>query len=225
MGSDAATEAAADSLLERILAEGEPPLDEAGERILAATVEQIEDFGVRRFTVDDLARRLGVSRVTIYRRFAKKSSLLDAALMFELRRLLGDIDAAVARCETLEERLVEGFVHSLTMLREHRLLNRLLRTEPELILPLLTVRGGPAIAASREFVAGFARTEVARGGIELSEEQIEALSELLARAVLSFLLTPDSALGLETPGQIRGFAQLYLAPVLAAMAGAGGGAG
>ena len=34
------------------------------------------------------------------------------------------------------------------------------------------------------------------------------------RAVLSFLLTPDSVLGLQTPQGLRRFARQYLAPVM-----------
>jgi AcrR family transcriptional regulator len=217
MGAAAATDAARDPLLERILNGGAPPEDEAGERILAGAVAQIEDFGVRRFTIDDLARRLGISRVTIYRRFAKKSLLLESVLLYELNRILGEIDARVARCETLEARLVEGFVASLTVLRGHRLLNRLLQTEPELILPLLTVGGAPVIAASRAFASRFARGQAEREGIEIDEEQLEVLSELLARAILSFVLTPQSAVSLETEEETRRFAQRYFAPVLELM--------
>lgn len=205
-------------LLDRILSDGAPPEDETGERILAGAVRQVEDFGVRRFTVDDLARRVGLSRVTIYRRFPGRQRLIEAALLYEMRRFLAALDAAVAPYGTLEERLVEGFVAALVILREHRLLNRILRTEPELILPLLTVDGAAVLAAGREFIAGFMRREPAAGGPEFGDEQIEVLSELLARTVLSFLLTPASAIETETPDQLRRFARRYLAPVLATMA-------
>jgi AcrR family transcriptional regulator len=217
MGTTAARDVARDPLLERILNGGAPPEDEAGERILAGAIEQIEDFGVRRFTIDDLARRLGISRVTIYRRFAKKSLLLESVLLYELNRILREIDAGVAGCETLEERLVEGFVTSLAVLRGHRLLSRLLRTEPELILPLLTVGGAPVIAASREFASRFARSQAEVEGVEVDEEQLEVLSELFARAVLSFVLTPQSVVSLETEKETRRFAQRYFAPVLELM--------
>jgi hypothetical protein len=43
------------------------------------------------------------------------------------------------------------------------------------------------------------------------------VSELLARAVLSFVLTPDSVLGLRTQAEIRRFAEHYLAPTLEAL--------
>jgi AcrR family transcriptional regulator len=207
------------ALLRKIELSVAQPSDEPSERILDAATSQAEDFGLRRFTVDDVARRVGLSRVTIYRYFPKKDQLIEAILLRQLRRFLDEIDAAVAPYETLEERLVEGFVFAITYLRNHRLLNRLLRTEPELLLPHLTVRGAPVIAAGREFIAGFARREAQQGGLPLSVEEIEAVSELLARAVLSFVLTPESVLGLKTQAEIRDFAEHYLAPTLQVISG------
>ena len=159
MSTTTETQAPQDPLLDRILTDGAPPMDETSARILTAAIQQIEDFGVRRFTIDDVARRLGISRVTIYRHFPKKSRLVEAALLHELHRFLADLDASVQSYETLEERLVEGFVSALTVLHNHRLLNRMLRTEPELMLPLLTVRGASVLAAGRELIANFARGE------------------------------------------------------------------
>lgn len=205
-------------LLQKALQQdGEEPVEEAGERILDAAVAQAEDFGLRRFTIDDVARRVGVSRVTVYRYFPKKERLIEAVLLRELRRFLANVEAAVAPYETLEERLVEGFVFALSSLREHRLLNRIMRTEPELLLPHLTVDAGPVIAAGREFIARYSRTEAQAGGLQLGEEDIQGTAELLARSVLSFVLTPDSVLGMRTPEEIRRFAEHYLVPVLQAV--------
>jgi AcrR family transcriptional regulator len=206
-----------DPLLERIYADGAPPAEGASERILTAAIQQVEDFGVRRFTIDDVARRVRLSRVTVYRYFPKKDRLLEAVLLHELHRFLKAVDAAVEPYETLEGRLVEGFVFALSFLRRHRLLNRLLRTEPEFLLPTLTVHAAPVLAAGREFIAGFARREADRGKLPLTSEQIDGVSELLARAVLSFLLTPDSVLGLGTQAEIRRFAERFLAPTLQAL--------
>ena len=90
----------------------------------------------------------------------------------------------------------------------------MLRTEPELILPALTLRADRVLAAGREFIAGFALRESERGGLPLREDEIAALSELLARAVLSFVLTPNSVLGMRTDAEVREFAEHYLAPIL-----------
>ena len=202
-------------LLGRILeAGGTLPADGTSERILAAAAEHAEDHGIRRFTMDDVANRVGVSRVTIYRYFPKKDQLIEAILLREMNKFLRAVDEAVAPSATLEERLVDGFVFGLTYLRNHRLLNRLLRTEPELIVPHLTVRGAPVLEAGREFIAGFARSEAQAGGLPLREDEIAGVSELLARAMLSFVLTPESVLGLRNPAEIRRFAEQYLAPTL-----------
>lgn len=207
-----------DPLLDRILTSGAAPADPGRDRILSAALEQVEDFGVRRFTVDDVARRVGVSRVTIYRHFPKKDRLIEAVLLHELSRFLRAIDKAVEPYETLEEKLVEGFIFALTFLRRHRLLNRLLRTEPELLLPALTVNADGVLSAAREFIAGYARREAERGELPLTDDEIDGVSELLARSVISFVITPNSTLGLRTPAEIRRFAEHYLAPTLHALA-------
>lgn len=210
----------------RILVEGAPPATDAeqgaaaaetSERILAAAAQQVEDFGLRRFTIDDVARRLGVSRVTIYRYFPKRDRLVQAVLLRELHRFLKQVGAAIEPSPTLEEKLVEGVVFALGYLRRHRLLQRVLRTEPELLLPALTLRAGPVLTAGREFIASFARAESEHGKLPLTDAEIDAISELLARAVLSFLLTPDSVLGMRTDQQVRDFAEHYLAPTLRAL--------
>jgi AcrR family transcriptional regulator len=215
-----------DRLLARILAEGAPPLvnadrgaagSETSERILAAAAQHVEDFGLRRFTIDDLARRLRVSRVTIYRYFPKRDRLLEAVLLRELHRFLAQVGAAVAPCVTLEEKLIEGVVFALGYLRHHRLLQRMLRTEPELILPALTTRGGPVLAAGRQFIADIARQGPEDESLSLSPAELDVVSELLARAVLSFLLTPDSVLGMGDDAEVRAFAEHYLAPTVRAL--------
>ena len=223
MRPDGKSQLATDRLLARILSEGAPPAPdpdqgaaaaETSERILAAAAQQVEDFGLRRFTIDDVARRLGVSRVTIYRYFPKRDRLVQAVLLRELHRFLDRVAAAVEPCDTLEQKLVEGVVFALGYLRRHRLLQRVLRTEPELLLPGLTLGAGPVLAAGREFIAEFARREADAGRLPLTETELQAISELLARAVLSFLLTPDSVLGMRSDDQVREFAEHYLAPTL-----------
>ena len=206
-----------DPLLDRIVTDGAPQPDKVRGRILAGAIVKLEDFGVRRFTIEDVARRVGVSRVTIYRHFPKKDRLVEAALLAELHRFLQDLHATVASYETLEERLLEGFVSALTAIRSHRLLNRPLRTEQELMLPLLTTQAAPVLGAGREFIANFAREERGGGRLLLSEEEIDGLSELLARLVVSFALTPDSVLDLTTPAKTRRFAKHYLSPNLDAL--------
>lgn len=190
-----------------------PPLDDGtAERVLQAALRQAEDFGVRRFTVDDVARRCGLSRVTIYRYFPKKDALLDALLMQEMRSFLTKADAVVAAQSTPEARLVEGLLFCLDFLRSHRLLNRLLRTEPEFILPHLTTRAAPVIAEARAWITGHVRAEIAAGTLAVPDEDVDYFAELVIRIVLSFTLTPETVVPLDDPAARRRLVDLYLAP-------------
>lgn len=202
-----------DDLLRRAI-DAELPDDATTERILGAALEQAEDFGLRRFTIDDVARRVRVSRVTIYRYFPKKDQLLNAVLMRELRRFLTKVDAVIAAQPTPEAKLIEGLTFCLAFLRGHRLLNRLLRTEPELILPHLTTQAGNLIAAARAWIAGHIRAEIASGRLNLPDQDVDSAAELLARTVISLVVTPETVLPIDSPGGQRRIAELYLTPIV-----------
>jgi AcrR family transcriptional regulator len=203
-------------LLAKLLTGAAEKTEEARDRILRTAVDQISDFGVRRFTVDELARRVGLSRVTIYRHFPSKSDVLEAALLRELRTFMADVDGTVSKYDGVEQRAVEGFVFAISSLREHAVLQRLLRTEPELILPLLTTHGGPVVEVGREFIANFARDAAARGVLVLQSPQLEVLSEILARMIMSLVLTPQSVVPLETEADLRAYADQYIGGIVRA---------
>jgi len=190
------------------------PDDKTATRIMGAALEHAEDFGLRRFTIDDVARRVGLSRVTIYRYFPKKDQLLNALILKELRRFLTRVDKVLAKQPTPEAKLAEGVLFCLTFLRGHRLLNRLLRTEPELILPHLTTKAGDLLAAAREWIAGHIRVEIAAGRLALPDQDVDGAAELIARTVLSLVITPDTVLPLDSPKARQRLIDLYVTPIV-----------
>lgn len=191
----------------------EVPADPLTERILDAAHEQLRSFGLRRSTVDDVARRARVSRVTVYRRFGTKDGLVSACLLREYRRFLADVDLAVADLPTVEDRLVEGFVVVLRHIREHPLVGGLLRLEPETMLPFLTVDSGPALVAMRDHLADRLRhVQPSLGG---PVRDAEAIAELMVRITVSFLLNPEGCFELGEDGHAREFARRYFLPLLA----------
>src|SRR3954451_22455282 len=173
--------------------DGAPALvseDKAAERILSAALEQFEDFGIRRTTMEDVARRAHVSRVTVYRRFPGKEHLVAAVIVAEAQRFFAELELAVGALDSVEDRIVEAFVHTLAAAREQRLLNRLLRTEPDTMLPHLTTGGDRVGAGGTAFLA----EQMRRAGSDVPKREVETAAEIVARLVLSYLLTP----GLET---------------------------
>src|SRR3954449_4843247 len=112
----------ATAILQQAL-DGAPPLDPTTEPILTGALSQFEDSGIRRTTMEDVARRAGVARVTVYRRFANKDRLVEAVVLREARRFFAELEAATARFGPVEDRIVEAFAHTLVAAREQRLLN------------------------------------------------------------------------------------------------------
>ena len=190
--------------------EGASSADATTERILAGALAQFEDFGIRRTTMEDVARRAGVARVTVYRRFPGKEHLVEAVVVTEAQRFFAELEAAVARFASVEDRIVEAFVHTLAAARDQRLLNRLLRTEPDVLLPHLTTGGGAVVAAGRAFLA----RQMKLAGTGVPPREVDAAAELVARLVLSFLLTPESTVNLDDPRQARRFARRHIAPLM-----------
>jgi AcrR family transcriptional regulator len=195
------------SLLELVLAEDET--DEVGESVVDAALAEFLAYGLRRTTVDLVARRAGVSRATLYRRFDGKDALVQAVLVRECRLFFRSVAAAVADVSTEADRLVEGFVVGVRYARTDRLLNRLLASDPEALLPYLTTNGALVVAAARDFLV--LRGEPRAPG---GDRTPEGIAELFVRLAISFTLMPESAIPLDTDEDVRGFARAYLAPLL-----------
>jgi AcrR family transcriptional regulator len=185
--------------------------DAIADAVVDAALRQFELFGITRSTVEDISRRARVSRVTVYRRFPGKDRLIEAVMQRELRRFLADLETAVAELDDPQDKLVEGFVFTLESVRGHRLLQRMLESEPEAILPHLTTHGAPFIAAGRDFLAAQMASELDDG--RTHDEQLVA-ADLTARLIVSFLLTPQTPIDLDDPAAARAFARRYLSPLL-----------
>ncbi len=181
-------------------------------RILDAALEQFTVFGLRRSSMDDVAKRAGVSRVTVYRRFQNKDRLVEQTLLRENSRFFQRLDAVVASLPTMEERVVEGFVVALRHTRAHPLFGGLLRLEPEVVLPYMTVNGGSTLAATVEYLTGHLRRAQQVEG--RPDDDPRPVAELMVRVAVSFLLNPAGCIEMEDEEQARAFARRYLAPLL-----------
>lgn len=184
--------------------------------IADAALRQFELFGLMRATIEDIARRARVGRVTVYRHFLGKDGLIEAVTLREVRKFLAELDSVVMVLDDPEERIVEGFVFTLQAARQHRLLQRMIDSEPEMALPWLTTQGASLIAAATEYLAAHMARDLDddRGGPELLET-----AEIVVRLIVSFLLTPKVGIDLNDDACARAFARRYLRPMLAASDG------
>src|SRR5687768_2191878 len=117
-------------------------LDEREGAYLDAARACILDVGWRRTTLTEVAKRAGVSRMTIYRTWSDMQQLLGDLMT---REWSGVVEVAVAEQEgttSAVDRLVAGIVGTVRELRDNELFVRIVELDPELILPYLFSRRG-----------------------------------------------------------------------------------
>ena len=111
---------------------------DVGDRILAAAASCVRDFGIERVTLAEIARRAGVSRPTVYRRWPDTRSIL-ASLLTD--RIVGAWRAAPSRAAG-REALVSRIVEVVRNLRSDELILTVLRSDPELAMVYIADRLG-----------------------------------------------------------------------------------
>jgi AcrR family transcriptional regulator len=187
-------------------------LDDYAERILDAARAVLIEHGLRRTSLADIARAAGVSEATLYRRFATRDELLRTLVAREARGFIARVDERITSIEDPVEQLVVAFVTLAHALREHDLIQRLLVTDTELVLPLITTEGAPALALGRSYVFAQAK-RLAESGVTLTADP-EHLAELIVRIAHSLVLTPDTSLPIADDEQMAALARATLAPML-----------
>ncbi|MFC5176371.1 TetR/AcrR family transcriptional regulator [Nocardioides taihuensis] len=102
----------------------------------------ILDVGWRRTTLTEVARRAGVSRMTIYRTWPDMPTLLGDLMTREWAGVVERVVAAEPRDASPADRLVHAVVGTVRTLRDNELFLRIVELDPELLLPYLLSRRG-----------------------------------------------------------------------------------
>jgi AcrR family transcriptional regulator len=158
-----------------------------GDTVLDAVRDCVLAVGVRRTTLTDVARRAGVSRMTLYRRWP------------DVRSLVGDLmtrEWVVAATAAMPERrpgvdarglIVDGLVAGVEAFRAHPLFRKIVDVDPELLLPYVLDRRGASQEALLGLLADALREGHADGSVRAGHVERQARSLLLI--VQSFTLS------------------------------------
>jgi AcrR family transcriptional regulator len=180
--------------------------------ILDAAVVEFERHGFRRVALDDVARRAGVSRMTIYRRFAGRDELVTAVIDRENAVLFAEIAAELKGAGPQRNYYVEAFTSAIIQLRRHRVLNRVITDDPALAFSLAHRHYGEALERMADALrvilpAGFAS--------RIGSEGVGELADTILRYAMMAVLLP-SPHPLATADDIRAFATTHFLPSLPA---------
>jgi AcrR family transcriptional regulator len=183
--------------------------DEAERRLVAAALACIARWGLRKTSLDDIAREAGVSRATVYRVFpGGKDRLVEVVVCHEAGRFFHAMHAELTAAETLEELLVTGLTSTLRLVADDDVLAAVIRHEPELVLPHFAFH---QLGRVLDLAVVLCRPHLERF---LPAAEVRPAAELLARVVLTFGFRASAWVDPRDPASIRRLVRTYLLPAL-----------
>lgn len=196
---------AAPGLALELLLESMPPAPpEPLDTYLDTAASCFARHGISRTSLPDIARELGVSRTTVYRRAVSIENLASLLLAREVRSLMVTVPALLHDAEGPSSLagLLAGVVR---FCRDHPIVAKVLEDEQELIGPFL-VRHLPAVVAQVRVAAVPLLVAAMDGGL-IRRCDPSALAELLVRQVVICIITPPEV-------DIAEFLERSLVPLL-----------
>jgi len=178
---------------------------------LDAARECILDVGWRRTTLTEVARRAGVSRMTIYRAWADMPTLLGDLMTREWTHLV----AAQPTSGAGPDDVADGLVATVRALRENELFLRIVELDPELLLPYLLARRGRSQEAIAALLAARIREGQAAGTVRAGHADTLARALLLAThgfVVSAQTMVDDTVTEADLDDELRHLVRQALAP-------------
>jgi len=183
------------------------PVSDTRARILEATYACVARFGLFKTTVEDAAREAGVSRATVYRYFpGGREELVDAVVSWQYLLFFGRLYEEVHGADSLEEVLERGLLFARRQVAEHAVLQKVLQTEPDLLLPKLSVESNRTVG----LISGFLVPYLSQHGLPEGLE-VHRAADFLARMILSYISAPGRW-DLTDPAQVRVLVRTELLP-------------
>ncbi|HEY4408461.1 MAG TPA: TetR/AcrR family transcriptional regulator [Acidimicrobiia bacterium] len=172
------------------------------ERVLEGALVSIGRYGLARTTVDDVAQASGVSRATIYRHFpGGRDQIVADTVAWEQARFFRRLGEAIAGATDLCVLLEDALVFARRALADHAVFQRVVETEPERLLPLLTVESFRILPMIAGFLVPYLERERDAGRLR-SGADIGRTADYVARMVLSCIGAPG-VYDFDDPAEVR----------------------
>jgi AcrR family transcriptional regulator len=172
------------------------------DRLLAATYRCVARFGLGKTTLEDVVKESGISRATIYRQFpGGRDELLLETVGWELANYFTALADHVRGAPDLVQLLEQGLVYAQGSVAEHVVLRKILDTEPERLLPLLTVESAKTLPFIADFLHPYLAREATAGRLRDGVD-LDRSAEYLARCILSLINAPGRW-DFGDPAQVR----------------------
>lgn len=173
----------------RELVDGLPePPDASLDPYLDAAAQSFALYGVGHSSVPDIARRMGVSRATVYRRIGTIANAAKLLLARELNYVLTQVARRLSGGPGGPDVIIEVLVWITEHARNHDVLQSVLRSDPELLGPFLTQGFSDVVRRASESVCPIFEAAIKKKQIAPADPAV--LADWLVRLIISIGLSP-----------------------------------
>jgi AcrR family transcriptional regulator len=164
-------------------------------QILSAARACVLAAGVHETTFNDIARRAGVSRMTLYRRYSDVGSLISELLGREFARILREHTQVAPDAppdpRPARQRLVETVLACVEAFQEDPLMTQVLDAEPEILTPYLFNKFGSTQQIAIDLLAHRLNAGHQDGSIRPGSVAVQAHAIVLT--VQSFIVSASAS--------------------------------
>ncbi|MGB8505940.1 TetR/AcrR family transcriptional regulator [Mycobacterium sp.] len=178
-----------------------------GDRILDAAASCVAAYGIDRVTLAEIARRAGVSRPTVYRRWTDTRQILAALLTTRVIGVWRDVPSQGRGRAALVERIVAV----ADQLRRDELIMSVLRSTPELAMTYITERLGTSQQVLIDAAAAEIEAAQRDGSVRAGDpRQLAAMVLLITQSTIQSApivrpILDDDALARELTHSLNGY--------------------
>ncbi len=159
------------------------PKDEKRKALLQAASEVLLEYGPHKTTLDDIAKRAGMAKTSLYYYFRDKEEIFRAIIKSDLEQLLDIINGAVAEAETAEDKIL-----AFSLARYNFIAEKAQRANRQIAVEFRSLEG--VFEAEREFYLQSCKdiiVSILREGIEKNElmplDDIELVSLIMVSSM------------------------------------------
>lgn len=175
-------------------------------QILEAAIDCVKKWGIERVSLNDIAYEAKVARSTVYSYYRNKDDVVRAALLWSAYSFGEKLFEYAFSFDSPEQRLIEAIVHALDILPN----------EPAMALisdsALSQMVHEHTLTTPEGLDIGTALIQMMLGEREYASGELEEISELAIRFVLSLLMV-ESPLK-RSNDELRGFIARRLLPAI-----------
>jgi TetR/AcrR family transcriptional regulator, repressor for uid operon len=179
--------------------------DRASQRILDAALAEAAAVGLQRITVEDVVRRVGLSRMTVYRRYPRRDDLVEALVRRETQRFLAAVAYAIDSVEDPDEGVAEAFIGAVSFARDHPILRRAAHAEPAPLADSVEL-----LKMGSAFIADYIHGD-APGP---APQPVQWVADVFARLFFTYIAMPPSDPDFADDAELRRFAHEVLTPMV-----------